>query len=126
MKVLLVDDEKDIREIGLLSLKAIGKFDTLTAASPEEALETARRELPDLIVTDMLMPGMSGLELLVELRRVEALAATPVIFLTARADRAETEGFIKAGAIGVIHKPFDPMRLPTEIRTILSAARPAV
>ena len=121
MKVLLVDDEDDIRKVGRLSLEAVGKFQTLVAASPAEALEIAAREQPDLILLDMMMPGMDGLTALGELRKIATLAATPVIFMTARVQRAETERYLQAGAIGVIQKPFDPMTLPGEIRQLLAA-----
>ncbi|MDP3505637.1 MAG: response regulator [Myxococcales bacterium] len=122
MKVLLVDDEEDIRKIGRLSLQAVGKFETVIASSAAEAIALAASERPDLILMDMMMPGMDGLEALAELKRDPALAAIPVLFMTARVQRTEVDQYLRLGAIGVIQKPFDPMLLPSEIRRILDAA----
>lgn len=124
MKVLLVDDEEDIRKIGRLSLEAVGKFETLVAASAAEGIALARLERPDLILMDMMMPGMDGLAALAELRHTPELAAIPVLFMTAKVQRSEIEHYLSVGAIGVIQKPFDPMTLPDEIRRIMDARHP--
>ncbi len=121
MKVLLVDDEEDIRKIGNLSLKAVGKFETVLASSAAEALALARSERPDLILLDVMMPAMDGLATLAELKRTPELSAIPVLFMTARVQRDEIDQYLSLGAIGVIQKPFDPMLLPTEITRILEA-----
>lgn len=121
MKVLLVDDEEDIRKIGRLSLQSVGKFETVLASSAAEAIALARSERPDLILMDMMMPGMDGLEALAELKRLPELKAIPVLFMTARVQRDEVEQYLRLGAIGVVQKPFDPMLLPSEIRRILEA-----
>lgn len=123
MKVLLVDDEEDIRKIGRLSLQAVGKFETAIASSAAEALALARSERPDLILMDMMMPGMDGLEALAELKKIPELAAIPVLFMTARVQRDEVDQYLRLGAIGVIQKPFDPMLLPAEIKRILEASQ---
>jgi len=119
MKVLLVDDQEDIRKIGRLSLESVGKLQTLVAASAAEALQLARSERPDLILMDVMMPGMDGLAALAELRRIPELSAIPVMFMTAKVQGSEVERYLRAGAVGVINKPFDPMTLPSEIRRIL-------
>ncbi len=121
MKVLLVDDEEDIRKIGRLSLEAVGKFKVMMAASASEALLLARSEPPDLILMDMMMPGMDGLSALAELQRDPALKAIPVLFMTAKVQRSEVDHYLSVGAIGVIQKPFDPMTLPAEIKRIMEA-----
>ena len=121
MKVLLVDDEEDIRKIGRLSLEAVGKFQVMMAASANEALSIARSEPLDLILMDMMMPGMDGLSALAELRRDEALKSIPVLFMTAKVQRSEVDHYLSVGAIGVIQKPFDPMTLPGEIKRIMGA-----
>jgi CheY-like chemotaxis protein len=121
MKVLLVDDEEDIRKIGRLSLEAVGKFKVMMAASASEALSLARSEPPDLILMDMMMPGMDGLSALAELQRDAALKAIPVLFMTAKVQRSEVDHYLSVGAIGVIQKPFDPMTLPAEIKRIMEA-----
>ncbi|HVE85183.1 MAG TPA: response regulator [Myxococcales bacterium] len=120
MKVLLVDDQEDIRKIGRLSLEAVGKHQVMLAANAAEAIHLARSQ-PDLILMDMMMPGRDGLSALAELRTTPELSAIPVLFMTAKVQRSELEHYLQAGAIGVIQKPFDPMTLPSEIEKIMSA-----
>jgi CheY-like chemotaxis protein len=121
MKVLLIDDEEDIRKIGRLSLERVGKHETFTAASPDEGLDLARRHLPDLILLDMMMPGKDGLTTLAELRRSPETAGIPVVFLTASSQHQEVDRFLAAGALGVIQKPFNPLELPTVLQRLLSS-----
>ncbi len=118
-KVLMVDDEPDIRKIGLVSLRSVGKWTTISASSGEEALALAPREKPDLILLDVMMPGMTGPDVLARLRQSPETAAIPVIFMTAKVQRTEVDGYLALGAAGVISKPFDPMLLPQQIRAIL-------
>ncbi len=120
MKVLLVDDEADIRKIGQLSLQAVGKFETLLASNAAEGIEIARAEQPDLILMDMMMPGMDGLEALAKLQSLPDVKHIPVIFVTAKVQQHEVEHYLSVGAIGVIQKPFDPMLMPDEVRRILA------
>ncbi len=118
-KILLVDDDADMRKIGELALSAVGGWETLLAGSGAEAVELAARERPDAILLDVMMPEMVGTSTLRELRAQAATADIPVIFMTAKAQRREIEGYLSLGACGVIAKPFDPMQLPDEIRGIL-------
>jgi len=119
MKVLIVDDEADIRRIGELSLQSVGGWQVLLAESGAEGIDTARAHRPDLILMDMMMPEMDGLTTLKQLRKVPELESTPVVFMTAKVQREEISRYLEAGAVGVVHKPFDPMMLPDEIRRIL-------
>ena len=121
-KVLLVDDEDDIRTIGQLSLSRVGGWQTLLAASGAEALTQAAAEQPDLILLDVMMPGMDGPTTLGQLRAQEATAKTPVIFMTAKIQKQEVARYLELGAVGVIGKPFDPMTLPAEIKKLLPPA----
>lgn len=123
MKILLVDDEEDIRKIGRLSLEAIGKFQAVFASSGAEALNVALDERPDLILMDVMMPEMDGPTAVAKLQLIPELRAIPVIFMTARVQRAEIDHYLALGAIGVIPKPFDPMALPGQIRQILASHR---
>ena len=118
-KVLLVDDEDDIRTIGQLSLSRVGKWETVLAANGDEALEKAAREKPDLILLDVMMPGMDGPTTFAKLRAQEATAHTPVIFMTAKIQKQEVARYLELGAVGVIGKPFEPMTLPAEIKKLL-------
>ncbi len=115
-KVLLVDDEDDIRKIGELSLSRVGKWQTVLAASGAEAVEKATAEQPDLILLDVMMPGMDGPTTLERLRAQEATARIPVIFMTAKIQKQEVARYLELGAVAVIGKPFDPMTLPAEIK----------
>ncbi|WP_257462575.1 response regulator [Archangium lipolyticum] len=118
-KVMLVDDEDDIRTIGQLSLGRVGGWQTVLAASGAEAVTRAAAEQPDLILLDVMMPGMDGPTTLSRLRAQEATAKTPVIFMTAKIQKQEVARYLELGAVGVIGKPFDPMTLPAEIKRLL-------
>ena len=121
-KVLLVDDEDDIRTIGQVSLSRVGGWQTVLASSGADALAKAAAERPDLILLDVMMPGMDGPTTLARLRAQEATAATPVIFMTAKIQKQEVARYLELGAVGVIGKPFDPMTLPAEIKRLLPPA----
>jgi CheY-like chemotaxis protein len=118
-KVLLVDDEDDIRTVGNLSLSRVGGWETVLASSGAEAVKKAAAERPDLILLDVMMPGMDGPTTFTQLRAQEATARTPIIFMTAKIQKQEVARYLELGAAGVIGKPFDPMTLPTEIKKLL-------
>jgi two-component system, OmpR family, response regulator len=124
LKVLYVDDEPDIREVGAMALELDTSMEVSTASSGPEALamlEGGRR--PDVILLDVMMPGMDGPAALAELKKRPELAQIPVIFITARAQAHELARFVSLGAIGVITKPFDPMTLSIELRAVLARAK---
>jgi CheY-like chemotaxis protein len=123
MKILLVDDEEDIRRIAKLSLARVGGHEVLLAASAPEAIEAAKTHRPDAILLDMMMPGADGLDTLGRLRKIPEVAAIPVVFMTAKVQRHEIEEYVAAGAVGVIQKPFDPMALPGELARVLGSAK---
>lgn len=117
-RILLIDDEPDIRAVAALSLERVGGFSLDSAASGEEGLERARAQRPDVVLLDVMMPGLDGLETLARLRADPATAGIPVIFMTAKSQPAELDEYVAAGALGVILKPFDPLELPNEIRKL--------
>ena len=121
MKVLMVDDEEDIRKVGRLSLESVGHFTTAVAASAEEGLGVAESFQPDVILMDMMMPGMDGLEALASILSNDRLRHIPVVIMTAKVQRAEIALYLQRGAIGVIQKPFDPLTLPDQLRELLAA-----
>ncbi|HLL06816.1 MAG TPA: response regulator [Myxococcaceae bacterium] len=121
-KVLLVDDEDDIRTVGNLSLSRVGGWQTVLASSGAEAVKKAAAERPDLILLDVMMPGMDGPTTFTQLRAQEATATTPIIFMTAKIQKQEVARYLELGALGVIGKPFDPMTLPSEIKKLLPPA----
>jgi DNA-binding response OmpR family regulator len=119
MKVLIIDDDADIRLIAALSLGRVGGMNVIDAAGGAEGVRKAQDEKPDVILLDMMMPTMDGSETLAALRSHAATAATPVIFLTAKTGDAEVERIRGLGAAGVLFKPFDPRTLSEDVRALL-------
>lgn len=122
--VLLVDDEPDIRKIGAMSLRAVGRFDVRVAGSGSEALDALETLTPDVILLDVMMPGLDGLAVFDRVRQIDRLNHVPVLFLTASVQPHEVQEYLRRGARGVIAKPFDPMTLPTEVRRIAGIGSP--
>jgi len=120
-KVLMVDDDQNIRRICQVSLTNVGKWQVILAESGYDGLELARKEKPDLILLDVMMPGMDGPTTLLKLREDEQLMHIPVILMTAKVQPQEVEQYTRLGATGVISKPFDPLTLPSEIKKLLCA-----
>jgi CheY-like chemotaxis protein len=123
--ILYVDDEDDIREIVQLSLQLDSDLELVTCASGGVALAYVETWIPDVVVLDVMMPGLDGPGTLARMRGKAETADIPVVFLTAKAQRAELARFLGLGAIGVIAKPFDPMTLAAELRRLWSARRGA-
>ena len=119
MKVLLIDDEDDIRKVARLSLSRVGKMEVAEASSGLEGVRRAESEAPDVILLDVMMPGLDGPSTLSALRSSEKTASIPVVFLTAKAMPAELERLRSLGARGVLIKPFDPMTLPGQLTALL-------
>lgn len=118
-RILHVEDDPDIREIARLALEMMGGFSVLQCESGGEALEKAPGFRPQLLLLDVMMPGMSGEETLAALRNIPETRDCPAIFVTAKAQKAEVERLVEsAGAVAVIVKPFDPTTLADEIRAI--------
>jgi CheY-like chemotaxis protein len=118
--VLLVDDDPSIRTVAEMSLGKIGRLDVVVVASGADALAAVRVKRPDVILLDVMMPGMDGPTTLARLREDAETATIPVIFLTAKVQKPEVDRYVALGATGVIPKPFDPMTLPGEVRRILA------
>ncbi|PWT94973.1 MAG: hypothetical protein C5B53_12110 [Candidatus Melainabacteria bacterium] len=118
-KVLLVDDDQNIRFVVQMALEGMTSWKVLVAESGQEALTIAEREKPDLILLDMMMPGMDGPTTYSRLKEQGNLV--PVIFMTAKVQTHEVEDHLKLGAAGVIAKPFDPMTLHKDILRIVES-----
>lgn len=123
LNVLYVDDEPDIREIAAMALELDGGIAVASCASGEEALAAIAAAPPDLVLLDVMMPGLDGPGTLARLRETPQGQGVPVIFITAKAGARDAERFVSLGAIGVIAKPFDPMGLAAEVRRLWTAYR---
>ena len=119
MKILIIDDEDDIRRIARLSLAGVGGMEVAEAGSGADGIRKAAAEKPDAVLLDMMMPVMDGPATLAALRGDPRTASIPVVFLTAKALSREVEGLKALGARGVLTKPFDPMRLPSDLLALL-------
>ncbi|HET9124886.1 MAG TPA: response regulator [Solirubrobacteraceae bacterium] len=117
--VLIADDDEDILNLVRFRLERDG-LRVLLARDGQQALQTAREERPDLCVLDVMMPKLSGLEVLAQLRRDPDTAAMPVIMLTARAHEADVESGFDGGANDYVIKPFSPQELRQRVRAQLS------
>jgi CheY-like chemotaxis protein len=120
-RILIIDDERDIRDVAAASLELVGGFSVLTESSGAAGLATARREQPDAILLDLMMPEMDGFETLNLLKNDDSISHIPVILLTAKAQGLGT-ATQAAGAAAVFVKPFDPMRLAEEVEAALGWA----
>ena len=118
-KILLVDDTKDIVFVVSRRLKSWG-YEALTAGSGEEALEIAQREIPDLILLDIMMPKMKGRDVCIRLRADARTAHIPVIFLTALSLPDHIKAGLDVGAVDYIVKPFEPEELRERISITLA------
>lgn len=122
-KILLVDDDPMLRRIAEMGLRKVGRAEVLSVGSGDEALEVAAREQVDVIVLDMVMPGLDGPTTLTRLRALcPAVASTPVVFLSARSRPCDREQIERLGARGLIEKPFDPLTLFDEIARLVDGA----
>ncbi|MBZ0104530.1 MAG: response regulator [Sulfuricella denitrificans] len=122
-RILYVEDEPDIQAVARLALEAIGGFTVEVCNSGQEALEKAPSCAPQLILMDVMMPGMNGPDTLRKMREIPSLEATPVIFMTAKVQPSEIQDYKSMGALGVIPKPFDPMTLAATVSATWAQAQ---
>ncbi len=114
-KVLMVDDDAAIRKVAEVSLSRVGHWDVVLADSGKKAIEIMSEYRPDVILLDVMMPGMDGPTTFKKLRESTGI---PIIFMTAKVQREEVQAYYDLGAAGVIMKPFDPLLLPSEIQSV--------
>jgi two-component system phosphate regulon response regulator PhoB len=121
-KILVVDDEPDAVELIEFNLTGAG-FDVITAEDGAEALKKARRSLPDLILLDLMLPEVNGLEVCKILRRDSATSAIPIIMLTAKAAEIDRVLGLELGADDYVTKPFSPRELVLRVKNLLNHRR---
>lgn len=117
-KILLVDDDPDLQKIARLSLEKKGGFSVRVCDSGKQALKDVTDFQPDLIILDVVLPDMNGMETLLQLRKLPEAAQIPVFFLTARVSPQETKKYQELGAAGLIRKPFHPMKLANQVKEL--------
>ena len=120
--ILVADDDPDIRDLVAFKLEQAG-FDVTAVDNGLAALDTARTQPPDLVVLDVMMPGMSGIDVCRELRAGGATATLPIILLTARAQEGDVQVGFGAGADDYVVKPFSPRELVSRVEAVLARTR---
>lgn len=119
-RILIIDDEDDIREVAKACLEIVGGWEVLTARSGKEGLALAQTARPDAILLDVMMPDLDGPATFQKLQTNQATHDIPVIFLTAKVQSAERRQLGGLGASATIAKPFDPLLLPGQITQALT------
>jgi CheY-like chemotaxis protein len=114
-RVMCVEDDPDIRKILEFSLGRLGGYTLSMCASGQEALDKAQAFAPDMVLLDVMMPGMSGPQTLRHLREMDCMRGIPIVFVTAKAMQEELVALLEHGASGTIVKPFDPVTLASDI-----------
>jgi len=119
----VVEDEPDIRRLVVLHLERDG-FRCRTATTGSDALREVKAAVPDLVILDLMLPGVDGLEVCRQLRRDASTAAVPIIMLTAKSDEVDRIVGLEMGADDYVGKPFSPKELVARVRAVLRRAHP--
>jgi len=122
-KILFIDDDNDILSIIKYAVSSLEGVTVYTADEGQKGVDTALKENPDLIVLDVMMPGMDGLSVYKALRLLPSFRAVPIVFLTAKVQEKEIEEYISLGAVGVLTKPFDPISFPEDLLKLWAKAQ---
>lgn len=118
-RILIIDDEDDIREVAALSLEATAGWQVLTAGSGLEGIAIAASEQPDAILMDVMMPGVDGPTTFRNMQQDPAIAHIPVLLLTAKVQGVDQRRFASLGVAAILFKPFDPLTLAGQISEAL-------
>lgn len=118
-RVLIIDDEEDIREVASLSLEATAGWHVITASSGAEGIEQAKIHKPDAILMDVMMPGLDGPDTFLQMQQIPSISHIPVLLLTAKVQGIDRRRFADLGVAAVLFKPFDPLALAGEIMEAL-------
>jgi CheY-like chemotaxis protein len=122
-RILIIDDEADIREVAQVSLELVGQYEVLTAASGREGVASARSGQPDAILLDVTMPELDGPGTLAELRANAETRDIPVVFLTAKTQAVDRARLARLEPAGILTKPFDPLKLASDLAATLNWQR---
>ncbi|MGD0901727.1 MAG: response regulator [Terracidiphilus sp.] len=118
-RILIIDDEEDIREVAGLSLETVAGWEVVLASSGAQGIACAIEHQPDAILLDVMMPVMDGPATFRELRKNPSTAHIPVMLLTAKVQSTDQRRFADLGVEAILFKPFDPLTLSTQIADVL-------
>jgi CheY-like chemotaxis protein len=118
-RILVVDDDEDVRRLAVMSLARVGGHDVRSVGSGAECLEELTAQRPDVVVLDVMMPVMDGPATLAAIRDSGTTHDLPVVFLTAGIVAADMDRLRSLPVSGVLQKPFDPMTLPSQLAELL-------
>ena len=118
-RILIIDDEDDIREVAALSLESVAGWTVSTACCGADGIKAALAEAPDAILMDVMMPAMDGPTTFKEMQKSPELAHIPVILLTAKVQGVDQRRFAGLGVAAVLFKPFDPLTLADQMSVAL-------
>jgi len=118
-RILIIDDEEDIRAVAALSLEAVAGWTVTTASGGSEGIVRAEEFKPDAILMDVMMPGVDGPTTFRRMQQIPAIAAIPVLLLTAKVQGVDQRRFADLGVAAVLFKPFDPLTLSAQIADAL-------
>ena len=118
-RILIIDDEDDIRQVAALSLETIAGWDVVLANSGTLGVEVATKEQPDAILLDVMMPEMDGPTTFLKLQATPQTASIPVLLLTAKVQGSDQRRFAGLGVAGILFKPFDPLLLSKQVSDAL-------
>ena len=118
-RILIVDDDADIREATQLCLEIMGEWEVLKASNGQDGIAIAQLEKPDAILLDMMLPGMDGITILKKLRENLETRGIPIVILTAKAQASERKTFNRLEVAAVITKPYDPLTISDQITAAL-------
>jgi len=118
-RILIIDDEDDIRQVAALSLETIAGWDVVLANSGRTGVEAAMKEKPDAILLDVMMPEMDGPTTFQKLQATPQTASIPVLLLTAKVQGSDQRRFAGLGVSGILFKPFDPLLLSKQVSDVL-------
>lgn len=122
-RILYLEDDPLIAELALMALEDSGRFTVRHCLLGQEAIDVAAEFAPQLLLFDVMLPDIDGLQTYFRINGQPACAGTPVVFMTAKGQRHQERAYLDLGACGVIVKPFDPLTLPDQLQAFWSAAR---
>jgi len=117
-KILYIDDDEDILAIAKMCFESFGHFNAVTSTKPNEVIQLLEKHEPDLVLLDVMMPEIDGIEVLNNIRSDSKFDSIPIVFISAKVQQADIDRFLKIGALGVITKPFDPLEISNELSNL--------